>query len=387
MFFAPSPVVFPPELAAALEHGLARLGKNPARRGEALRALWPKLAKGRGRAAEGERHYSFRQEEAEAYAAYYLPANCLKVPLVLEESFLLGHDPVPGEGAAWLDLGTGPGTAFWGLAWWCAQRGKSLRFTGWDQSAAFTAIARDLAAASPFPARAEFLTGDDPFALVRRLKPTHVSLVNSVAEIYADEKQRAERLAKLGRALHELERADGRPRFLLVVEPGSRESSRELAALKDSLQAAGPARALLPCLDARGCGALADPKDWCHEEVACEFPGWLNRLGAEAGLRKESLLFSYAWLRAAEDPAWRLGGCARIVSQRMERKGQVECRICTPEGKRPVRVQRSKADARSDFLFRASRGDLWRNAEIGEKGDLAGAETVPFPAGSVFRTP
>lgn len=134
----------------------------------------------------------------------------------------------------------------------------------------------------------------------------------------------------------------------------------------------------------RACGALADPRDWCHEEVACDFPEWLNAIGAEAGLRKESLLFSYAFSRPGQSAEAPLADCARMVSQRMERKGQVECRLCTPRGKRAARVQRSKATPENAFVLEAARGDLWRNAEIGEKGDVERAEKLEGREGSIF---
>lgn len=380
MFFAPDAIQFPADLAEALAKAL-RAG-DPAllpKRQEALRKLWPRLARGRGQES-GPTHYSFQREEADAYAAYYLPANCLKPALVLEEAFLLGCDPLPAAESRWLDLGTGPGTAWWGLAWWCARRGKKLSFNGWDQSPAFQKIAQGLTAARPFPAPASFLAGrEEPLALVKRLKPTHVSLMNSAAEIWPDTAKREAAVAALLSELAAQERADGQRRFLLVIEPGSRESSRELAALKDKVQAGRPC-VLLPCLDERPCGALADARDWCHEEVACEFPEWLNELGAGAGLRKESVLFSYALLSASGNALPGLKGGWRIVSQRLERKGQVECRLCTPGGKVPVRVQRSKATPENEFFLGAGRGELWKSARVGEKTDLETAERLAAPA-------
>jgi ribosomal protein RSM22 (predicted rRNA methylase) len=384
VFFAQENISFPADLAAVLEKALQHRGNLGGRR-TALRALWEKLAKGRGQVRAGEQHYSFKREEAEAYAAYYLPVNCLKAAIVLEESLLLSEDPIPDSDANWLDLGTGPGTAFWGLAWWCAKRGKKLRFTGWDQSPTFAGIARELAAANPFGAKAEFLTSSEkPLDLIRKIKPTHVSFVNSVAEIYPDLEQRRAEIGKILRSLRELEKADGKARFLLLIEPGSRDSSRELAALKDQLQLEKAAQVLLPCLDARPCGALANPQDWCHEEVGCDFPQWLNELGSSAGMRKEAILFAYALLRAGEIGALANAGGLRMVSQRMERKGQVECRLCTPEGKRMVRVQRSKATTESEILFKTARGDIWTKAEIGEKGDLGSASVFSSKTKSVF---
>jgi hypothetical protein len=378
MFYTREPILFPPDLAAALE---AALPRGP-RVGNALRALWPVLAKGRGQAEEKSEHYSFRRDAAEAYAAYYLPANCLKPALVLEEAHLLGLDPAPGGEVRWLDLGTGPGTAFWGVAWWCFRRGKKLRFVGWDQSPEFVSLARAFAGGSAaFLATAEFTHGGDPLDLVRRHRPTHVSFMNSVAEIYPSVEERQEQIARLTHLLADLERKDGVKRTLLVIEPGSRDSSRELSQLKDALRPSSTT--LLPCLDQRDCGALRDPRDWCHEEVACEFPEWLNELGAAAGMRKEALLFSYAWLRAgAEAP---LAGACRMVSQRMERKGQVECRLCTPQGKVPARVQRSKTTPRNEFFLEAARGELWRNMVLGEKGDVESAEAVGAAGASLFQ--
>ncbi len=369
MFFAREAILFPADLADALEKAIRLLG-GASGHGKALRSLWVKLAKGRGQIGQDEQHYSFKRDEAAAYAAYYLPANCLKAALVLEESFLAGTDPLANE-ANWLDLGTGPGTAFWGIAWWCARRGKKLRFTGWDQSGPFTEIARNLVAGNPMGGRPEFLAGsEDPLSLIRRIKPTHVSCVNSVAEIYPDPAHRLTEITKILQALRGLERADGKQRFLLLIEPGSRESSRELALLKDELQAHKAGAVIFPCMDARPCGALKNPQDWCHEEAACIFPGWLNELGAAAGMRKEAMLFSYAWIRAGEAKAPGDRASMRIVSQRMERKGQVECRLCTAEGKRMVRVQRSRSDEKTEFFFQSVRGDLWSEAKIGEKGDL-----------------
>ncbi len=390
MFFLPEKFSFPADLEQALRLGLWR-GNDPSEKeleklGTQLRALWPKLAQERGFQPAGAAHYSFRREDAEAYAAYYLPANALKVALVLEESYLLGKDLL-ADPAIWLDVGTGPGTAYWGAAWWCSRRGKKLRFTGWDQSSLFTEKAREMTARNPLGQEAHFVAADKNsdsyFALVRKLAPTHLSFVNSLAEIYPEPEARHAALEKLSSLLRELTRKDGKERWVLLIEPGSRTSARELAATKDHLQNKGAAHLLLPCLDNRACGALANPKDWCHEEAACDFPAWLNQIGAVAGLRKESLLFSYALYSPAALPALFPDG-KRIVSQRLERKGQVECRICTREGKQLVRVQHSKAHAENEFFLKSCRGEIWKSAAWEAKGDLLQAERVPPGKETIF---
>lgn len=388
MFFARNEIQFPPDLADSLSAALWKndlSSENIRRQGVALQRLWERLAKRRGIVSAGETHYAFQKAEAEAYASYYLPANALKCALVLEEALLLGMNIVPeGKAARWLDLGTGPGTAFWGIAWWASRRKKLIEFSGWDQSPLFSEIAATLTARSPFGLRPQFISGSkcDALSLVKKLEPTHVSLMNSIAEIYPDPEKRFSETKKILNALNDFSRRDGRARYLLIVEPGSRESSRELAELKDRLQAELPVRAVLPCLDARLCGALSKQQDWCHEEVACLFPPWLNELGANAGLRKESILFSYVLLRTGIDEA--MPGGLRIVSQRLERKGQVECFLCAPAGKIHARAQRSKAGPESAPIMDACRGDLWRSAELGEKGDLLKAEMVSPDELSVF---
>jgi hypothetical protein len=169
------------------------------------------------------------------------------------------------------------------------------------------------------------------------------------------------------------------------VEPGSRESSRELAELKDALQAEGLGRVLYPCLDSRACGALRDPRDWCHEEASCEFPDWVNEIGASVGMRKEALLFSYVLIAVDEQPLPSTGK-SRIVSQRMERKGQVECRLCLAKGKVPARVQRSKCTPQNEFFLESVRGEIWENVELAEKGDVNLATPLTSGIPSIFQT-
>lgn len=362
MFFTPHGIQFP----SSLSEKLAPLAT--AKNAASLGKLWEKLAKRKGVIQEGERHYSFDANEAAAYASYYLPVNLLKPALVLEEAHLLGFDILRAEGNRWLDIGTGPGTSFWGIQWWCEKRQKKLSFSGVDQSPLFVSLASQMAR-NAFSIQPNFSKelGTDPVALAKKFTPTHISFMNSLTEIFPDLSARIEAIKKL---LAHLEAAarDGKPRYLLIIEPGSKENSRDLSTLKDALQA----KVLLPCLSNRKCGALAKPQDWCHEEVECEFPAWLNELGASAKMRKESLLFSYLLLEVGGKTAQR--NDLRVVSQRLERKGQVECWLCSSEGKIFARAQRSKAGPEAEILFQANRGDLWQETQLGEKGDLEKAE-------------
>jgi hypothetical protein len=381
MFFLRDSFRFPEELAQAFS--IARWGSTPdsailAREGKAIRALWEDLAKHRGMARDGE-HYSFRRESAEAYASYYLPVNALKPALILEEAYLLGMDFLPNN-SNWLDFGSGPGTMLWGLDWWTKKRGKKIHYLAWEQSPHFVKLGERLATGKT----AKFFLADkknpkDWMSKIREHAPTHLSFMNSIAEIFPDPTERLKAVKEILAVQKTQKARDGKERFLLIIEPGSRESSRELATLKDALEQI----CLLPCLDKRACGALVNPQDWCHEEASCEFPEWLNEIGAHAGMRKESLLFSYALLSTSEAPSAK-EGLPRMVSQRLEQKGQMECHLCTIKGKRKARVQRSKSDAANEFFLTATRGDIFLDLELGEKNDVLAGRFLQAQEKSVF---
>jgi hypothetical protein len=384
MFFAPEKIQFPSSIQHLVESSLLPRGKEDEQRyARSLLGLWEKLAIERGQTREA--HYSFQSAEARAYAAYYMPINCLKGPLVLEEAHLAGESLLNEEKNTWLDVGTGPGTLYLGLQWWLGHRKFPVRFFGIDQSENFLRIADDLVknAKIPVPVTFQAMKKKSILQFLEETNATHLSFVNSIAEIFPDLSVRKAKLEELVKSMGTLSKRDGAERFIVIIEPASRQSSRELSELKDHL--APSVSVMFPCLDNRKCGALAKPEDWCHEEVACEFPDWIQRIGVGASMQKAALLFSYVVLRIggpkAESPQ------ARIVSQRLERKGQTECWICQNSGKRMVRAQKSKQNEFSHLVTQGNRGDLWNNYSLGEKGDLLSAEKFQADSTSVFSPP
>ena len=408
MHFARRPFELPePMSEALLSHFWNGAAPNVGARrslAHALGELWPALALGRGQTETGVtgaevRHYSGSKSCADAYGAYYLPSNAMKLPLILEEARAFGLPlGASGDGPTrWLDVGCGPGTAFWGLAWWASQRGSPIAYTGLEQSAQFLALADALARAlrGKLPsgflgARWEsFQHGRRENILtekIRTLKPHVVSFMNSIGEMAPATEQRSTWLGEVVDSLARVAKAsdgDGAPRWLVVIEPGSKAASRELLALRESLRAREDVQVWLPCLSARPCGALERPDDWCHEEAAMQFPDWLNALGADAGLRKEAVLFSYlvcsVGVHPATPAAWPVAG-KRVVSQMMKEKGLTHCFLCTAEGKRKARVLNSRSSPANEQFTGAVRGQVFSEVELGEKGDVesfvdAGATT------------
>lgn len=362
-----------------------------------LAELWPVLAQGRGQQgasdSAGKKHYSFGKNMVEAYAAYYLPANAMKVPLVLEEIRAFGLPLLGDQGSKralrWLDVGAGPGTALWGLAWWGKHRGVRVDYKALEQSREFvdvaTALSRKLEV-ELFGSKNDCMTasfevfqqgkseGGGLAARVRAFDPDVLSFVNSIGELVVDEHRRSELMSEVLDALASRARVDGRPRWLVIIEPGSKAASRELARGRDTWLRRKDARIWLPCLSARPCGALAREDDWCHEEAAVEFPNWMTQLGAAAGLRKEAVLFSYLVVSVGDQSGvladWPERG-QRVVSQLMREKGLVQCFLCTSDrGKVRARLLNSRRDDANAGFSEAVRGQVFSDIELGEKGDV-----------------
>jgi hypothetical protein len=388
MFFLEKTFQFPPQLAAAIAQTVWK-SPHPSpseidRVGRRLRLLWPMLAKERGQVENN--HYSFSPDASEAYAAYYLTANAMKWPLLLQEMQLLGL--TLANNSSWLDLGAGPGTTMAGLAWWCHQTKLPLRLHQLEQSKFFVDLGERLqqnlsAAFSPSNLIANSWTkGDatDLTAVLRERKPQIISLSNSLSEIAPNASSRDQIFASMLNTLHEGAQHRDSPHWLLIIEPGSQFASRDLLQMRAKIAADPRCQIWLPCLNNRTCGALADPKDWCHEEASCEFPDWHTAMGQLAGLQKQSLIFSYLVVSVGVHPqvAWNRHS-KRMVSQRLEQKGQTQCYLCTSDqGKQKVRVQHSKANDGNRYFLKARRGEIFSHVLAADKGDVIDFSLLPM---------
>lgn len=404
MQFLKDQIAFPSTLAGALSRGLWA-AEEPGRRdvdaaAAALKRLWPILAKERGQVDQSHLpHYAFDADFAKTYAAYYLPANLMKIPLILEELRLLG---VPIGPLKWLDVGTGPGTALWGVAWWASEAKVPLEFVGLEQSIHFLRLASRLSkglldclsltcpkaywenfkhsGGSGHTGERQRQGAKTLVQHVRAMQPRVVSMMNSIAELVPDLSCREEFLRNLVAELAEQASGDGEPRWVILVEPGTRVASRELLLLREKLLVDHRVRVWLPCLSARRCGALADEKDWCHEQAACEFPAWMNELGRKSGLQlhKEGLVFSYLVLSVGAHPSvptFPENG-KRIVSQLLKEKGLVNCYLCAQEGKRRVRLLDSRRTTENQGFAESVRGDLFRDVTLDEKDGIVLFERI-----------
>lgn len=346
--------------------------------GRNLELLWPLLAKERGRISEKQKHYSLDARSALAYAAYYMPANILKFPLILEEMRGLGL--LIAENSRWLDVGCGPGTAVFGAAMLYPQ----LTYWGVDQSPAFLRIAGELSFSLGIKAHWQNKKlGDVSIKDLLEMDPQVVSASNSLSEWGSDVSRRQVFLNCLVDELYERSERDGKVRWILLVEPGSMSASRELLQVRDEWRLLegksnkNKLQILLPCLSHRVCGALSDPKDWCHESALFESPEWHSLLGEAAGLKKDQMLFSYLVCAVAPQeilertvpPQWPRSG-SRIVSQIMNEKGLSKCFVCTENGKVMRRVLNSKRTPENEAFFESNRGQVFKKIDADEKGNI-----------------
>ncbi|HRK02713.1 MAG TPA: small ribosomal subunit Rsm22 family protein [Oligoflexia bacterium] len=381
MLFYEKDVTFPNELSTALEVALAENGQTFSAReinrlGDTLSRLWPELAEKRGIAEQN--HYSHRKEFAATYAAYYLPANLLKWACVLDEVQFVA--PLANESTKICDFGCGPGTVYWGAAWWHWKMNRKLEFVGIDQSHQFSGLAPNLAqslerslGAQAGTLRARWidrkLTLESILETVKTERPTMVTFSNALAEIAPKIEDREKIVLALLKTLSVLTDQDSLERKLILLEPASISASRELLELRARLIAHEGVHVELPCLNNRPCGALAREGDWCHEEIAVRFPEWMNQIGKQAGLKKENLLFSYLVL-GQKAQTGRLARLPRVVSHRFVEKGLTKCWICTETGKRQIRLLNSRKNEKNESFEGIRRGDLIEELTLSEKSDV-----------------
>ncbi|MCZ7677502.1 MAG: hypothetical protein M5U28_01480 [Sandaracinaceae bacterium] len=114
-----------------------------------------------------------------------------------------------------------------------------------------------------------------------------------------------------------------------MLEPATREITRELMALRDRFALdPGPPHVFAPCLRDGPCPMLPRERDWCHDQLPFVLPEPLARVAREAGLRWERLTYAYLTLRNDERRLWDLAArdprAHRVVGGPVESKGKSE---------------------------------------------------------------
>lgn len=345
-----------------------------------------------------ETKYTRDSELRRAYLGYFLPVNLPKIQTPLAD-WLAGRPGFwAGRRLRCLDLGSGPGTALLGLCDFIRripaehrpsaldlvavdQSPENLRDTGFLLAAfgemepalpsiQFQPLRQDLVAdrSGLFP----FMTGGGRFDLV-----VAANVVCELARESQDGLERAKDLV-LATAREVLAPAGA----IILLEPGLKETSRDLHWLRDCVLSKGKLHVYAPCLHQDRCPALATDRDWCTADMAWEPPALVATLDRRTGLRKGSLKFSYLLLSpaAAPDPGptvW------RVVSDVLDLKGERRIYLCA-QGRWIVVGQLKRDRTPGVEIFRSlRRGDLVEVEGMEQKG---GIFRLP-PSGRIERLP
>ncbi|HYA87029.1 MAG TPA: small ribosomal subunit Rsm22 family protein [Nitrospirota bacterium] len=310
----------------------------------------------------------------EAYEAYFLPLNLRKILVPLAELDLRCENLFGNDMFRVLDLGCGPGTAMLGvMEFFAAGKKRShLAVTAVDHVAENLKMAEEFFTASKRMRNidASLKTIRSGIEQMRCLPEMTFNLIifsNVLNELFIhDEARIVKRTNLVAEYLNRCLADDG---SCIIIEPALRETSRELIEVREGLLKRG-FHIYAPCLCHAECIALANPRDWCHEDLAWEPSDTIRELDELTGLRKDSLKFSYLIMRKDVQSLAGLYGinAFRVVSEPLVSKGKREFYICGEAGRRLITRLNKDLAARNKNFGSLQRGDVVSFEHLIEEG-------------------
>jgi hypothetical protein len=312
-----------------------------------------------------------------AYFLYFMPSNLFRVAAIWSELARLGYRWPEGLPFRGLELGAGPASGACGIA-----AGERHAEVGLPRRGDWALIEQDKAtlelgarwAAEYFRDSGLGDWGTRTFArridLEGEILPRSAPRFSLWLMSYFLNESSAEPVALARKLLHAWRDHLTDEGLVILVEPALRLQSRRLLELRRALleelaAGRGPAmQVLLPCLGHQACGALSDPDDWCHEEVAWWRPPYFRVIDRMAGLDRRTLPFSYLVLARTRHAREKLlpalaaspaAGRERLVSPAHTEGRDYEFFICGEQGKRRARYRPEDGTApeRGDVLLGA----------------------------------
>lgn len=282
----------------------------------------------RAETRDGRLHLSDAQF-ARAYLATRLPATYAAVRASLESVAERLPDFAP---KTLLDAGAGPGTAFWaaGDCWPDLAEATLL-----EASPAIRAVGAELARAATATAAYK------PFDLTRDTLPETrsdlVTLAYVLDELAPD--RRPVLLARLWQATEGV---------MVVIEPGTPAGFKRILEARATLLTLG-GHLVAPCPHEKPCPLIAP--DWCHfsRRVA---RSRLHRLAKDADVPWEDEKYTYVAVSRAPVEARQE---ARVLAPPRGGSGQVELKLCLPEGAAQMR----HLTRRDGEVFKGARRADW----------------------------
>ena len=305
------------------------------------------------------------EETRKAYLLYYSTINLLKIWPPLRELSRSGF--FAGKGTLrHLDLGSGPGTATWGLATYLKEEQPSIAQL---VTRSTDALKENLRLVEQFarlfskqisplevrlttaPLDLSNLNANEADSSIHDL----ITMMNVLAEL--DDEHDAAIIELLSNKLTEAG-------AIVMIEPSRKSESRRALRFRDRMAAAG-FNVYAPCCKTGSCPALEDEGNWCHTEIDWQRPDFIREIDDRVGTLRLSLKSTYVvflkrdfnvsdTFRAGRDFA----KTGRVVSELFKEKGRARMFICNERGRREyVLNKRDKSPTNSDVL-KTARYDL-----------------------------
>lgn len=287
----------------------------------------------------------------QAYLHHYLPLGFLRMGAIWEELMRLGWKPRPEIRA--IDLGAGPGSSALGIS---AIHSDPISWTWVDRDLPLMQMGAALLKTPPHLLKADLME-----VLSKPAKGAVYDLWVANVALRELAKSPAELAPVL---LSHWQRVLADEGLVILIEAGSQDASRWLLELRRELLAQIPSRkfpltVLTPCLGTQRCGALENPKDWCHEVVTWNRSAEFRKLDKFTGMDHRTIDFSYLVLARSARPRGEilsaLGGatCQRVVSPAHDEGRDQEFWVCGAQGKCKARLRGERDILRGDVLLDA----------------------------------
>jgi ribosomal protein RSM22 (predicted rRNA methylase) len=400
------PLIVPDEYIASLEEVLGTsLGKDALHSNAVKRVLQDaakivqQISEGltQDRASFVQSKYLKKHDQRRAYLLYYVTTNFLKLWPPLRELAQSGF--FDRSSIKHLDLGSGPGTAAFGLWSYLDYIGSSATRSSLLTDSLQENLSEAERALRPFAKRFstsptlstttwDLRDGSIPDKVASGAPYDIITLMNVVNEIPEDiDSALIERLLSLVND-------DG---AIVMIEPSTRELSRRALRFRDRFVGEG-AFVYSPCTKYGGCPALEDEDNWCHTEVRWGRPHFIKAIDDIAGTLRLSLKYTYAVflkqdknLSDLHQAGRNFSTTGRIVSEVFLEKGRTRLILCNQEGRREHVMNTRDKTKENNAILKAERYDLvvTRDLEVREhdvkvteasvfniKSDFSGAPNV-----------
>lgn len=284
--------------------------------------LWQALTINR---SEGLSSYFKDPALRRAYLGYYMPLYAAKMAILIHQLMTEGHiaaDMAPRV----LDLGSGPlvGVTACRLAFGQFESALAIDREIGPMRQALDFLQALYGREKIYMVRAN-LAGPDN--LWRPREPIDMAILSHVLNEFGSSRRELPSKIRLIKSAMATLSPQGK---LLIMEPATRVSTRELMALRDEIHQDPYMHILAPCTGASQCPLLATRDGWCHGELKWGRPQICREIDEKIGFDKSKLKYSYLLLGRA--PSQLSKDNYRVVSGQMHHENIARRYVCTASG-------------------------------------------------------